>query len=367
MGWSERYKNVDSNKPGLALSKTSPKILIVLIAGIGDLVLASAAMRSIRNGHPAAEIHLLTSTDALPLAKNFPYVDHVHPFPIRELRTDKRSFLEVVRLVRDLRGIKFASILNLYRVTSLLGALKMGALFSLLKADRKIGHDRYGFGQFLNERLPAGTFTGRHVAEAMLEMAARAGGVPDGKGIEVFWSAETASLWEKFFVPLKGRFIVGINPGGDRENRRWGSDRFAAVAEEIIRRFDAAVILLGGPAEAPIASDIADRIHSDVFNLAGKTLVDALPYIISRMDLLITNDSGPMHIAAAAKTLLVALFGPEDPLLFGPYTSPELFRVIYKDLACRPCGDNKCTSLSCLELITVEEVFAACCELLHRY
>jgi heptosyltransferase II len=346
-------------------SQSTPPILIVLIAGIGDIVIASAAMRAIRNGHPDAEINLLTSTDALPLAKNYPYLDQVHPFPIRELRTDKRYLREVMRVVRDLRGKKFASIVNLYRVSSLPGALKMGAFFSLLKADRKIGHDRYGFGRFLTERLPAGTFTGRHVAEAMLEMAARADAVPDGKGIEVFWNAEVAVGWEGFFAPLAGRAIVGINPGGDRENRRWGPDRFAAVAEEIISRYNAAVILLGGPAEVNIASDIAGRIRSDVFNLAGKTSVDALPYIISRMDLLITNDSGPMHIAAAAKTPLVALFGPEDPELFGPYTEPELYRVIHKDLPCRPCGDERCSSSSCLELITVEEVLAACCELLH--
>ncbi len=346
--------------------QSTPPILIVLIAGIGDMVLASVAIRAVRTGHPDSEIHLLTSSEAAPLAEGYPYVDHVHRFPIRELRTDKGCLLDVARVIHSLRRRPFGSILNLYRVSSLAGGLKMGALFSLLKADRKIGHARYGFGWFLTERLPAGTFTGRHVAEAMLEIAARAGGIPDRKGIEVFWNTEIASRWEEFFLPLMGRVIVGINPGGDRENRRWAPDRFAAVAEEIIGRFNAAVILLGGPADVPIASDIAVRIRSNVFNLAGKTSVDALPYIISRMDLLITNDSGPMHIAAAAKTPLVALFGPEDPKLFGPFTSPELYRVIQKDLPCRPCGDKKCVSLSCLNLITIEEVLAACCELLHR-
>jgi ADP-heptose:LPS heptosyltransferase len=101
-------------------------------------------------------------------------------------------------------------------------------------------------------------------------------------------------------------------------------------------------------------------------NLAGKTSVDDLPYIMSRMDLLITNDSGPMHIAAATKTPLVALFGPEDPLLFGPYTSPELYRVIHKAVSCWPCGDKKCRSQSCLDLITAEDVLAACRELLPQ-
>ncbi len=350
----------------IAADQAASPILIVLIAGIGDLVLASAAMRAVRKGNPGVEIHLLTSTDALPLAKNYPYLDQVHPFPIRELRTDKRYLGEIVRLVRDLRGIKFASILNLYRVSSWFGAAKMGILFSCLRAGSKIGHDRYGFRWFLTDSLPAGTFTGRHVAEAMLDIAAHAGGIPDGVGIEVFWNAEVVSRWEDFFAPLTGRVIVGINPGGDRENRRWAPDRFAAVAGEIVGRFDAAVILLGGPAEISIASHIAERVRPGVLNLAGKTAVDDLPYLIGRMDLLITNDSGPMHIAAATRTPLVALFGPEDPNLFGPYTSPECYRVIHKDLPCRPCGDRKCSSLSCLDQITTEEVLEACRELLHR-
>jgi len=343
---------------------SAPTILIVLIAGIGDLILASAAIRAIRNGHPDSEIHLLASTDAVPLAMNYPYIDHVHAFPIRELRKSKAYLFDIIRIIRDLRGTAFDYLLNLYRVSSLAGSVKMGLLFSLLKADKKVGHDRYGFGSFLTERVPAGTFTGRHVAEVMIEIAARAGGIPDGEGIEVFWNADIASRWEDFFVPLTGRVIVGINPGG-KENFRWAPDRFASAAEEIIERFNAAVILLGGPAEVPIASDIAGRIRADVFNLAGKTSVDALPYIISRMDLLITNDSGPMHIAAATKTPLVALFGPEDPKLFGPYTEPELYRVIQKDVPCRPCGEKKCLRPSCLDLITPEEVLEACVELLE--
>jgi ADP-heptose:LPS heptosyltransferase len=176
---------VDRNDP----RATEAPVLVVLIAGIGDLVLASMALRAVRKGHPGSEIHLLTSTEAVPLAENCPYVDRIHRFPIRELRTDKGHLLDIMRTVRDLRRIPFGSILNLYRVSSTLGALKMGTLFWLLKGDRKIGHDRYGFGPFLTQRVPPGTFTGRHAAEAMLEVAARAGGIPDGKGIEVFWKA----------------------------------------------------------------------------------------------------------------------------------------------------------------------------------
>jgi ADP-heptose:LPS heptosyltransferase len=345
--------------------KTSLKILIVLIAGIGDLILASKSIRAIRNGYPDAEIHLLTSTEAASLAVNYPYIDYVHTFPVRELRKDKSFLFSILRNVHDLRKINFDLCMNLYRVGSLSGAAKMGILFSLLKAKRKIGHDKDGFGLFLTEKVSCGVFKGCHVVDAMQEIASQAGGATDDRGLDVFWSPKITAKWDTFFAQTEGKNLVGINPGGDRENRRWAPDRFAAVAEKIIEQFHSGVILLGGQADRHIAASIECGIHSDIVNLSGKIPLEELPYVISRLDLLITNDSGPMHIAAATKTPLVAIFGPEDPRLFGPYTAPALYRVIQKELPCRPCRDDQCACPSCLDMITQDEMLAACTELLE--
>jgi len=97
-------------------------ILIVLIAGIGDLILASKGIRSIRRGYPGAEIHLLTSTDAAPVARNYPYIDRVWSFPIRELRSDKGHALAVLGLIRRLRRIRYRMAVNLYSVASATGS-----------------------------------------------------------------------------------------------------------------------------------------------------------------------------------------------------------------------------------------------------
>jgi lipopolysaccharide heptosyltransferase II len=346
--------------------KKNSTILIVLIAGIGDLVLASKSIRAVRNGYPDAEIHLLTSTEAAPLAMNYPYINYVHAFPIRELRKDKRFLLSILQNVRDLRRISFDLCMNLYQVGSLSGAAKMGILFSLLKAKRKIGHDKDSFGLFLTEKVSSEVFKGRHIVDSMLGIASQAGGATDDQGLEVFWSPKITAKWDTFFAQTEGKNLVGINPGGDRENRRWAPDRFAAVAEKIIEQFHSRVILLGGPADRHIASSIECGIHSNVTNLSGKIPLEELPYVISRLDLLITNDSGPMHIAAATKTPLVAIFGPEDPELFGPYAAPALYRVIQKEVPCRPCRDDQCACPSCLDVIAPDEVLAACAELLNN-
>ena len=343
------------------------RVLIVLIAGIGDLVLSSKAIRSIAlKGQGSVDITLLTSTEDVRLAQAYPYFKEVYGFPIRELRHGNSHVIDILRLVKTLRMTEFDVIANLYLVGSMAGAVKMGLLFTALKAKTKIGHDLYGFGRFLDVSLPASTFEGRHVVDAMQEIAIKAGGIPDDRGIEVFWNPAAELKWSSFFDSSDGKIMIGINPGGDRANRRWAPDRFAAVASSLVERFDARIVILGGPRDRDVASSIGQAISSDILNLSGTIPLDELPYVISRLDLLVTNDSGPMHIAAATKTPLVALFGPEDPRLFGPYTTPDLYRIIMKDLPCRPCRKERCKPPVCLDALTVKEVLLACMELLRK-
>ncbi len=263
------------------------QILIVLVAGIGDLILASKAIRSIRNGFPDGDIHLLTSTDAAPIARNYKFITNVWSFPIRELRHSIKYMLDVLRILLILRKIRFYEVVNLYRVGSIIGALKMGSLFLFLKSYIKIGHDAHGFGFFLTKIVPPDIFINRHFSEAMLEIAVLAGGIPDEKGIEIFWDQ---SIENKLKHLLKrdssNHILIGINPGGDRENRRWNTRRYAAVADQLADRFDATIFLFGGPGEEDIARQIRVNMKHDSVDLSGKLSLSDLAYIISRLDLL---------------------------------------------------------------------------------
>jgi lipopolysaccharide heptosyltransferase II len=347
--------------------KTRPTILIVLIAGIGDMVLGSASIRAVRNGYPDAEIHLLTSTEASTLAVNYEYIDYVHTFPIRELRRDKKYLFDIFKLICGLKKIRFDLVLNLYMVASLGGAIKMGLLFLCLSADAKIGHDDHGFGFFLTEKTPGDTFKNRHFADAMMDLARLAGGIPDDRGIEVFWDRQIEEKWTSLFRDDKISELelnIAINPGGDRENRRWRPEHYAEVADRIMERFPARLFLLGGPGEEAIAREIEEKMRHSTLNLSGQLSLNDLTYLISRFDLLITNDSGPMHIAAATGTPIVAIFGPENPMHLRPYTREALYRVVYKDISCRPCSKSSCEKPICLSEIMPDDVFNACVELL---
>ncbi len=160
----------------IKMEKRKTAILVILVAGIGDLILASKSIRAIRNGYPDADIHLLTNSEAVPIAQNYSYVDYLWSFPIREMRKDKRYLLDIMKLVLGLRKIKFDFAVNPYTVSSWLGAIKMGFLFLLLGAKEKIGHDSKGFGLFINKKAPLETFQNRHFADAMMDIALLSGG-----------------------------------------------------------------------------------------------------------------------------------------------------------------------------------------------
>jgi len=351
------------------LTKSDKHILIIMVAGIGDVVMASKSIRAMRNAFPDAHLHLLTSSEAAPLASNYPYLDHVWSFPIREFRKEKSLALEMFKTIMRLREIRFDMAVNLYRVVSRPGALRMGLLFALLKANTKVGHDSRGFGMFLHKKAPAEIFQNRHFVDAMMDIALLAEGVPDHDGIEVFWDQGVEKKWDPPFQDDKSNRHprIGINPGSDRPEKRWDPHHYASVADRLAEKSGAAICILGGPGEESIASTIQGAMKHPAMSLAGKLSLDELAYVLSRLDLLITNDSGPMHMAAAVKTPVVAIFGPEDPVYTRPYTSPDKYRIVQGRVPCRPCTRKKCERPLCMELVEPEEVLKACLELLNGH
>lgn len=352
------------------MAKKKESILLILVAGIGDLVLGSAAIRAIRNGHPDAEIDLLTNSQVIPIAQKYPYIDKVWPFPIRDILRDKKGMKDGFSALADLRRQKYDMCVNLFKVDSSAGAIRMGALFVAVGAKRRIGHDRHGFGTFLTKKAPSETFGTRHVADAMIEVARLAGGKPDDNGIEVFSDSESESRCRDIVnqAGLNGeKIIVGINPGGDRRTKRWSGEKFGGVAKKLIEEYGAGIIIFGGPGEEKFADEIYEAAgQGRVLNMAGKLKISDLIYISGELDLMITNDSGPMHIAAAAGAPIVCVFGPDDPNLTSPYMPTDKYIVVRTDYDCQPCFSDECENVRCMNDLNVEDVFSAAREIIDK-
>lgn len=343
-------------------------ILLIVVAGIGDFVMATPAIRAVRNGHPKARVHLLTSTEAAALARRHPGIDRVLAFPIRELRTIRFGLRPLFRVLGELQRTRYDVAVNLYPVCSWMGSLKMVLLFSSLKARHRVSHAPGILRLCVNRPVPAIMFAGKHRADAMTDVSLLAGGERDGGGLELASGQGGGDEHQGWIRPDTGARsrTIGINPGGDRVNKRWPPERFAAVARALTNLTGARIVIFGGPGEESIADEIMRHLNGTAVNLAGRLPLEELPYAVSCCDLLVTNDSGPMHIAAALKVPVVAVCGPTDTSAFGPYTAPEHHRLIQKAVPCRPCSKNDCCDPKCLTAISPEDVIAAASELLDR-
>jgi len=171
------------------------------------------------------------------------------------------------------------------------------------------------------------------------------------------------SQWARNFLMENGiyhtRPLIAINPSARWEKKRWPSPLFASLINRLIQKLKAGIIILGSEGDIPIVREISSLIVGRVVIAAGRTSLKRLTALLDRMDILVTNDSGPMHIAAALGKPVIALFGPTDPRLTGPYGDGHT--VIRKKMECSPCFRRPCRygHPICMESISVGEVIEA--------
>jgi len=176
--------------------------------------------------------------------------------------------------------------------------------------------------------------------------------------------ANAKELLNRCQIP-DGATIIGINPGAAYGTAKcWLPDRFHEAAKRLCEDPNTFVIFFGDPVGAPTVHEICRGLPKQVINLAGKTNLRELMALIQRCDLFLTNDSGPMHIAAALGTKLIALFGSTNDIKTGPYNGGM---VIHKRPSCSPCYKRVCPiDFRCMTQITVDEVVNQIQDLLHQ-
>jgi heptosyltransferase-2 len=154
--------------------------------------------------------------------------------------------------------------------------------------------------------------------------------------------------------------VIGICPGAaSGPAKRWWPARFAALADRLIAAGGFRVVFFGGPDEVPLVHQICSQMTRQVVSLAGQDRLDSFMSLATRCAVMITNDSGSMHIANAVGVPVVALFGPTDPHRTAPTAAPAI--VLHHDLSCSPCFRTTCPYADhpCMRLIGVDEVYQA--------
>ena len=333
------------------------KILVVQTSFLGDVVLTTPLLSALRRRFPSAHLSVLCTPQAKALLEGNP--------DIQEILTDDKkgdgsSWAGVWRKARELRQKGFTMALSPHK------SFRSGFLLFLARIPYRVGF-RQGAGWFFYhqrvQRDPS-----RHDAERMLSLlrpfVRDAPG--DGGELRVFTDADAEQRVERLFhsLGISGNGVTfGINPGSVWATKRWTAEGYAELMARLKERYRCEILLFGGPEDV----DVVERIHrlsgQVGFSLAGKIGLRELVSAIGRCDLLITNDSGPMHIAVARGIPVVAIFCATTRALgFYPYSSRAV--VVEKDLPCRPCsshGGRRCPlgTEDCMRLIRADDVLRA--------
>jgi len=324
-------------------------ILIIKPGAIGDLLHITPVVRALRSLYPDAKVTIMASSRVTAsLFTDNPMVDDVVIF---EKKGEQRTWGGVLALWRRLRVKKFDLVLNYQRSN-----VKGWALVTAALPCRVLVYHK----------------TRRRVIHAIvdhLRPLAALGIDPESadRGLDFFPSAADEEYAERFIREngLAGKRLVAFNPGTSHPSKCWPTERFAELGEYLAAEHDCAVVVLGSQGEAEMAATIRAGMKEPVYDLCGCTLGE-LGAILKRSEFLVTGDTGPMHIATAVGTRVLALYGPISPVRSGPFGEGNRI-IMHEELDCCPCNRFDCKNPSfrlCMEAITVSEVSEAAAQML---
>jgi lipopolysaccharide heptosyltransferase II len=343
------------------------RILLVKLWGLGNIVMLLPVIRAVRRRYPEAEIHFLTLGGNRDLLVREPDLDHVHFL-------DDSSIVKLCFSgMRELFGLRRTGIDLLIDFEQFARA---SALFGyLINAKQRIGLRTPGQGRGLIYTVQVPYDDGQHMTDTFLDLA-RAAGVDDDSYEPLRPRVDQAdedavTAWLAANCRRAGPLVV-MHPGsGDNFiGRRWPTDSYGRLAHALVDRHDANVVITGSHSEARITSEVQSASGDRAHDGCGAFSIREFVALIDRADLLCSNDTAPVHIAAALGRPVVGFYGPNTPRLYGPVG--EGHHVFYRSLPCSPCITNFnyktsfCRMPVCILDISVEEVTQATSAILEE-
>ncbi|MBD3166603.1 hypothetical protein GF324_08390 [bacterium] len=326
-----------------------PRLLLVQIAGIGDLVLATPAIHALRERYPEATIDLLTTPRCEGLLAVHPAIRRVFPFDITSFRNpvrlaDPAILARLRQQVEPVRAMRYDALLSLNNVASTRGGFTLGALLLWLDVPLWVGRNTEGRAPYFDRELRERLGEGRHEVRVKLRLAALLNADPAPRPLDL---AVTDNEREAVRTKLpEHKPHVALLPGKQDPSRAWPRASFEAIGMLLIQE-GYHVLVLGGDAEAGVLRDHDRDEDAPVTNLAGRLSLRESAAVLSRCHLAVAADTGPMHIAAAMGTPLVTVMEQAYRNRFHPWMD---------DARCRCLSPGPGRSV---HEITVEQVWDA--------
>ncbi|HOW34937.1 MAG TPA: lipopolysaccharide heptosyltransferase II [Candidatus Omnitrophota bacterium] len=326
------------------------KILVVNVNWVGDVIFSTPVFKALKSSYPAASISCLAVPRVRDILESAPCLDEII---IYDEKGRHQTPWAKIKLILELRKKKFDVAFLLHR------SLTRALLIFLAGIPVRVGYDTKKRGFLLTHR-----------AEPLSDTAHRSDyylGVIESFGIQVKDRSCELKVYDdaRLFVEkllnengvTKNDFAVVINAGGNWDLKRWPKENFAKLADRLVEDFKAKVIISGAPKDVLLAGEIVSMARHKPVVLTGRTNLKQLAALLEKVNLVISNDSGPLHVANCVGTSVVGLFGPTRPEITGPRGKGR-FRIIQNDVQCnqKPCYDLGCSDNVCMKSITVEQV-----------
>lgn len=324
------------------------KILVRSANWIGDGIMTTPAVRTIRENFPRAEISLLAWPWVADVFNSSPHVDRVI---IYDKKGKHRGLKGLIRLSDTLRKYNFDAAILLQN------AFEAAFLAWSSGIPVRAGYKRDGRSPLLNYGVdPEKSRKDKHQVYYYQNLLSCLG-LTAGSAKLFLRLPEQDKTWaENYRSDLTSQPVIGLNPGAAYGPAKcWPAERYADLATLIHRKTGAEFLVFGAPADKKTARAIAEKGRGYIHDLAGETTLSRAMALIAGCDVFVTNDSGLMHVAAATETPLVAIFGSTDAVATGPFSNYA--SVLQKEMSCQPCLKKTCNSgFSCMLDISVEEV-----------
>lgn len=339
------------------------KILIVRLDRMGDVVLSTPVIKTVREAYPDSYIAFMVRPVCRDIVEGSPYLDEVI---IYDKEGGEKGLIGNAKFILGLKRKKFDTAIVLHPTT------RTHLVAFLAGIRERVGYDRK-MGFLLTKRIPHLKHLGlRHEIDYTLDLLRYIGLEPKVKELYMPINSRSeekvADIFKRHGVKESDKVVV-INPSASCVSKRWSAERFAKVADKLAEHRGARIIIISGVSDKNFGDNVANAMRKSRVNLSGKTSVGDVASLLKHSSLFISNDSGPVHIACAVGTPVIAIFGRSDrglsPLRWGPTGEGDI--VLHKDAGCGLCLAHNCKSgFKCLKAVTVEDVLGAAETILER-
>lgn len=333
------------------MNGSGKRVLIFNVNWLGDVLFSTATIRNIRRNYPDSFIACIIPSRCYPILKGNPNLDEIIIFDEKERH---RGIIAKLKFVQLLRRKKFDVVFLLHR------SLTRAFISWLAGIPRRAGYYTKKRGFLLTKRVAPVPIDSLHRIDYYLNVIEKAGLKVEDRYLDFFIDAADVKFVEEFFNKKsigKGDFLVGINPGGNWLPKRWPEEYWARLADKLIAGMGSKVIITGGNKDIAISQRIRDLMKETPIITSGVFNLKQLGVLCRKLDLFITADTGPMHIAnASGAKRIIALFGPTSPEITGPFP-PKNTVILSKGVGCKiPCYVVNCKDNRCMKAITPDDV-----------